>query len=124
MANFLLVGLGGALGAILRYYVSIIIVPTPFPFSTLGVNFLGSLFIGLGIPYIRANSELMGLLFITGFLGAFTTFSTFSLETVELLRADKFILALCYILCSLFICVMATWAGINIGETLVSKFKL
>ncbi|WP_442978258.1 fluoride efflux transporter CrcB [Salarchaeum sp. III] len=77
-----LVGAGGALGALARYYVGVLVPETEFPRSTLAVNVLGSFALGL-VTFANAGETWM-LLLGTGACGAFTTFSSFAYETVRL----------------------------------------
>ena len=77
-----LVSIGGALGASSRYVVGHVLRSTSFPWSTLLVNVVGSFLLGLVV--FGANSEQLVLLVGVGFCGAFTTFSSFSFQTVEL----------------------------------------
>jgi CrcB protein len=94
-AALLLVALGGAAGSVLRYLVSVLAVSVlgaAFPWGTLAVNILGSAAIG-----VAAGTGLEGsprLLLVTGFLGGFTTFSAFSLETGVLLERSPALAAL------------------------------
>lgn len=104
---YLLVGAAGFLGASLRYFVGVFFFheSTVFPFATLTVNLLGSfllawlttgLFIRISLPsHIKTA---LG----TGFIGSFTTFSTLSVETVNLLLHGKLVLAFLYIVASIF----------------------
>ncbi|KHF38577.1 fluoride efflux transporter CrcB [Halalkalibacter okhensis] len=105
--NLLLVSVGGMLGAICRYVLGIAIMskfPTPpFPIAMLIVNVLGSLGLGVfygsyygGIP-LGAYEESVFLLVAIGFFGAFTTFSTFSMETVQLYQKSAWKPLLAYI---------------------------
>ena len=96
--NLLIVAFGGALGACLRYLVIIWISPEGFPWSTLSVNLLGSLILGIIIGLSSNNilDEKITLLLATGLLGAFTTMSTYSIDTISLWENDK-ILAIIYI---------------------------
>ena len=101
MNNALLVGMGGFIGSIVRYwmsgYVQQLTTHTGFPLGTLAVNVLGCFIIGvlsqLAEDYGIFTSEARLLMF-TGFLGGFTTFSTFSNETMNLLRDGQTLLAL------------------------------
>ncbi|MGB9987987.1 fluoride efflux transporter CrcB [Salarchaeum japonicum] len=77
-----LVGAGGALGALARYYVGVLVPETEFPRSTLAVNVLGSFALGL-LTFANAGETWL-LLLGTGACGAFTTFSSFAYETVRL----------------------------------------
>jgi CrcB protein len=94
----LLVGLGGALGATLRYAVGEALADrdTPFPVPTLAVNTLGTFTLGV-LTFAGAGEDAL-LLFGTGLCGAFTTFSSFSVETVRLWDAGTRGLALAYAL--------------------------
>ena len=99
MARYLAVGGGGAVGALLRFGVIESIGsadPTRFPWDTLAVNLLGSLVIGFFFRYWRSisndrRSDLQRLFFTTGVLGGFTTFSTLSLDSVDLFRHDAWL---------------------------------
>ncbi|WP_173917365.1 fluoride efflux transporter CrcB [Halobacillus sp. Marseille-Q1614] len=100
------VGIAGALGASLRYLLSIWMYGADqyFPFSTLSVNLIGSFFLAwftyTAFTKLQMSSQLKTAA-ATGFLGSFTTFSTFSLETVILLENSEFLLALIYVTLSM-----------------------
>ena len=97
MIGVLYVALGGAAGSVLRYLISLALPTASFPWPTLSVNILGSAAIG-----VAAGFGLQGearLLLVTGFLGGFTTFSAFSLETASLAERSPALAAL-YILAS------------------------
>ncbi|MEI7904188.1 MAG: fluoride efflux transporter CrcB [Candidatus Firestonebacteria bacterium] len=103
MEKYLVVAFGGALGSVLRYWVSGLDVKYSrglFPVSTFLVNVLGSLVIGLlwGL-FERLNfSPLLRIFLFVGILGGFTTFSSFSLENLNLIRDGEYRIALIYIL--------------------------
>lgn len=116
--RFLLVGLGGFLGAVLRYWFGSLVQAAfggRFPVGTLAVNVLGCFCIGLlmGLMEFRQSlSPEVRLFAIVGVLGGFTTFSTFSYDTVELLRAISPASAALNVLASLALGLTATWLGL------------
>ena len=119
MDRILLVGTGGFIGSVLRYWVSGYIQQLSnsnlFPFGTLVVNFLGCLVIGflsqIAEEYGAFNTESRALVF-TGILGGFTTFSTFSNETLNLLRDGQNVLAFGNIAGHLILGIGAVWPGL------------
>ena len=114
--KFLLVALGGALGALSRFVVSEIMETSEnniFPFPTLLVNMAGCFAIGylynsMGPKYWLFSEPFL----IVGFLGAFTTFSAFSKETLVLVNEGVITMAIFYVLISVLGCLLATWLGI------------
>ena len=119
MKIIIAIGTGGFIGAVFRYLLSQLIQSkflSAFPFGTLGVNIIGCFFIGLVYALSdRGNISPAWRLFLaTGILGGFTTFSSFSNETVALLRDGQFWHALAYISLSLIIGLIATFIGISI----------
>mgnify|MGYP000190428498 FL=1 len=123
MNQILLIGLGGAFGAIGRYGLSSLVYQVTgreFPWGTLVVNVVGSLLMGfLSIWLIEriASSELRALLMV-GFLGALTTFSTFSLETLTLIEEGELVRAFANTLASVVVCVAAAWAGVLLARSI------
>ena len=113
MSRFLWVALGGALGAVLRYAVSLIPVRGSFPVLTLLTNLLGALLIGFiaGAAEISAPSPSLILFVKTGLCGGFTTFSTFSLESYTLIKAGQKGTAVLYIALSVGLCLLGIWLG-------------
>ena len=104
--NLLAVGLGGALGAVCRYLIGLVIpkLDSGFPLATFAVNLIGCFVIGLivGILGKHGNLEPRLVLFLqTGICGGFTTFSTFSLETLTLLEEGRYTAAVLYIVLSI-----------------------
>ncbi len=117
LKNFLLVGLGGGIGAMLRFFVAGIWKAGNFPFHTLFINIVGSLVIGLifglGIK-TEQLSEQMKLFIATGICGGFTTFSAFSLENMLMLKSGNYLMASLYIFASVAICIVAVFMGYKI----------
>lgn len=117
MATFLAVAVGGALGAVLRHAVSTGLygwLGTGFPWGTLAVNVLGSLVLGAvteaGASTFKLSPELRALI-ATGLLGAFTTFSTFALDTAGLFDRQAGVLGLLYVGASVTLCVGGFYLG-------------
>jgi CrcB protein len=117
---YLFIALGGALGASLRYFISQIalnLLGKGFPFGTLAVNILGSFCLGAFYSIVdtsnSANGNLKGLIAI-GLLGALTTFSTFSYETILLMQQGDIAKAALNIILNVVVCLLAVWAAILI----------
>lgn len=111
--NFLFVALGGAIGAVARYGLSLITVKIDFPLMTFITNLLGAFVIGVIVGLAtKKNLDSYLILFLkTGFCGGFTTFSTFSLETFNLIQSGNYFTATIYAILSLLLCI----AGVAIG---------
>ncbi len=115
---------GGAFGAVLRFLVSNGIhsfMSRDFPYGTLTVNVLGSFI--MGVSYILLVERLSlspewRALIVVGLLGAFTTFSTFSIETLVLIESNELSKATINILASVVLCIMGSWIGILLGRQL------
>jgi CrcB protein len=118
MVKILLVALGGALGATARYLINISPLGTclqPFPFHTFIINVTGSFLIGFLLVKFEMN-ETMRLLLLTGFLGAYTTFSAFELETFELMRERYLLTAILYVGLSFAVGFIGVAAGVWLGR--------
>ena len=112
--SFLFVALGGALGAIGRYAISLIPVKTGFPILTLITNIIGAILIGfiVGVVSNKSNASDNTVLFWkTGVCGGFTTFSTFSLEALSLFEKKSYLFGSIYILLSVSFCVLGVLLG-------------
>lgn len=114
---------GGALGAIFRFWMSngiYALLGRNFPYGTLAVNVLGSLLMGflyvMLVDKLALGPQWRAALLI-GLLGAFTTFSTFSMETLNLVEAGEVFKALLNILLSVSLCLAATWFGVLAGRS-------
>ncbi|BAF72232.1 fluoride efflux transporter CrcB [Sulfurovum sp. NBC37-1] len=118
----LAVGTGGFVGAILRFLISGWVQrlsPTLFPVGTLSVNVLGSFIIGfLALYFESVVAPHQKALVITGMLGALTTFSTFSLETVTMLQGGLWGRVVTNITLNVFLCVVATMLGMMLFKRL------
>lgn len=115
---------GGAMGALARYGVSngvYALLGRGFPYGTLAVNVLGSLLMGflyiLFIERLNVGGEWRALLLVGG-LGAFTTFSTFSLETLNLIQSGEAAKAFVNVFLSVAACLTAGWVGLIAGRLL------
>lgn len=130
MKLWLVIALGGAFGAVGRYALmqwvtrataSLGPIGHSLPWGTLAVNILGSALIG--VLYVLfaeklAVSETVRGLWVVGLLGAFTTFSTFSLDTVLLIEQGQLVQAVAYTLMSVVLCVLMAWLGIALMRLL------
>ncbi len=116
------IALGGAAGAMARYLAGHWVhmwLPRDFPWGTLLVNLLGALFIGMALVLLMQRDTVnlaWRMAIVVGFLGAFTTFSTFSLENLLLLQQGEWLRAGLYMTGSLAGCIVATWAGTIVGR--------
>jgi CrcB protein len=123
LLNLLFVAIGGSIGASLRYTFSLLFknfLSYNYLFiSTLLVNIIGSFLIGYIIFLLESKNitkDFIRYFLIIGILGSFTTFSTFSLENVEMLVDKKFIMALSYMFISLSLCLLFTYIGLNLNK--------
>ncbi|MYH15751.1 MAG: fluoride efflux transporter CrcB [Gammaproteobacteria bacterium] len=119
MTGVVAVALGGALGAVARYLVSVAVSSAPgvgvgFPWATLTINLTGSLGIGLAwgswshLPWFQDWGRAF---LVVGVLGGFTTFSAFSLEGLMLINAGRWSAAVAYAMASVIGCLFAAWLG-------------
>ncbi len=124
MTHLLYIAVGGAIGALMRYWVSTgvyALVGRGLPWGTLAVNVIGSALMGLFYVLLierMAASPMWRSLLLIGLFGAFTTFSTFSLETLNLIEDGELARAVINILLSLSLCMTAVWLGVVFGRQL------
>lgn len=117
---------GGAIGAVLRHGVNVAafkLLGHGFPYATLSVNVIGSFLMGACIivfAHVWQPSEAARLFLVTGLLGAFTTFSTFSLDFVSLWERQDYISSAIYLSVSVILSISALLAGMSIMRSLVS----
>jgi CrcB protein len=115
--NFILVGLGGGIGSMLRYAAYLFLSNKNFPFATLTVNIIGSFIIGLVVALSIKDENFLNnwkLFLATGICGGFTTFSALSAENVVLLQNGKYFMALSYIATSIILGITAAWLGFKL----------
>ena len=113
--SFILVAIGGALGSVFRYSIGILFSSfslTTFPWGTLFVNITGSFIMGI-VFFISKDflSEEFKLFLSVGLLGGYTTFSTFSLDVINMLFNKDYLLSILYILVSVFLSIFFLLAG-------------
>ncbi|MGA2888785.1 MAG: fluoride efflux transporter CrcB [Terracidiphilus sp.] len=124
MQKYLLIAAGGALGSIARYWVGSAIagrMGTRFPFGTFIINLTACIIIGFSLTYLgkRAGISPAWRYFIpVGFIGAYSTFSTYEWETLSTLRAGAFALASLYAFGSLILGLAAVWCGAVLAEAI------
>jgi CrcB protein len=121
---WLYIAIGGAFGAVSRYGVTLgaaRLGATGFPYATLTVNVVGSFLIGLFVVWLGGRTEINSALrplIQVGFLGALTTFSTFSLDALILVEQGRFTQAGLYIVASVLVCLAACFIGLFAGRSL------
>ncbi|HEV2215479.1 MAG TPA: fluoride efflux transporter CrcB [Terracidiphilus sp.] len=124
MQKTLLIALGGALGALARYWVGAAVgsrFGTRFPYGTLVINLTACLVIGFSLTYLGRRVELSPAwryLIPIGFVGAYSTFSTYEWETLSSLRSGAFAMAALYAVGSLLLGLVAVWLGVVLAEVM------
>lgn len=122
MNQIVAIASGGAVGAVLRYWVSTSVYAFSgrgFPYGTLAVNVLGSLVMGFLFVWLleRLSNDLtLRAFLLIGLLGAFTTFSTFSVETLNLIESGQLARALVNVLLSVVLCIAAAALGVLLAR--------
>ena len=118
----LLIGLGGGIGSILRYLTAAGInkyFSGAFPLAIFIVNIIGCLIVGFCLGIFEKNQVVnpdLKLLFVTGFCGGYTTFSTFAYENVNLVQNNNSLMAFVYIAASIVIGMFAVWLGLTLAK--------
>ena len=124
MQKYFLIAVGGSLGAIARYWVGSEVanrLGTKFPYGTFVINISACVIIGFSLTYLGKRAELnpaWRFLIPTGFVGAYSTFSTYEWETFSSLRTGAFSLAALYAIGSLVLGLVAAWAGAVLAEVI------
>lgn len=124
MQKYLLVALGGALGSIARYWVGTTVagrMGMRFPYGTMAVNLTACLVIGFTLTFFGERTDInpaWRYFFPVGFIGAYSTFSTYEWETLATMRSGAFAMAALYALSSFALGLGATWLGSVIAERL------
>lgn len=115
LKNLVLIFIGGGVGSVMRYLASFFtskyINVGSFPLATLLVNVLGCFLIGVLLSQFSKLDDSLRLLLVTGFCGGFTTFSTFSSESIQLYTSENYFLMIFYIICSILLGLIAVWVG-------------
>jgi CrcB protein len=124
MQKYLLIAVGGALGSIARYWVGSTIsgrMGTKFPYGTFVINITACILIGFSVTYLGKRVDLnpaWRFLIPVGFIGAFSTFSTYEWETLSTLRSGAFAQAAVYAVGSLILGLASAWLGAALAEAI------
>lgn len=124
MQKYFLIAFGGALGAMLRYWVGSTIASrmgTKFPYGTFVINITACVIIGFSLTFLSRRADLnpaWRFLVPVGFIGAYSTFSTYEWETLSTVRTGAFLLAAFYAISSLILGLAVVWGGSVIAEIL------
>ena len=118
MMSLACVAIGGAIGALTRHFIQILVpsLASGFPLGILSANIIGCSLIGYLYPQLGHFSELTKTLLTSGFLGALTTFSSFTIDVVIFLHTEKTLLALTYLCLSIILCISFCYLGFIIGQ--------
>jgi CrcB protein len=122
LQKYLFIAVGGSLGAIARYWVGSTVADrmgTKFPYGTFVINITACLIIGFSLVFLGQRSGLSAawrFLIPVGFVGAYSTFSTFEWETFSSLQTGAFFLAALYVALSFFLGLLAVWCGVLLAR--------
>jgi len=122
--KYLLIAAGGALGTVMRYWVGSSIssrMGTRFPYGTMVINLTACVILGFTLTYFGKRADLSSawrFLIPIGFIGAYSTFSSYEWETLSTLRSGAFLLAGLYAIGSLILGLVATWLGTALADLL------
>jgi len=124
LQKYLLIALGGAAGSIARYWVGSTVsgrIGTKFPYGTFVINITACVIIGFALTFLSKRADLSPAwryLIPIGFIGAYSTFSTYEWETLSTLRSGAFFLAALYAVGSLLLGLVAVWGGAVLADLL------
>jgi len=122
LQKYVFIAIGGSLGAIARYWVGALVanrLGTKFPYGTFVINISACIIIGFALTFLGKRADLnpaWRFLIPVGFVGAYSTFSTYEWETFSSLRTGAFAMASFYAFLSLFLGIAAVWCGTLIAE--------
>lgn len=125
LLKYLMVGIGGCAGSVLRFWLGTYIagrMGTRFPYGTLVINVTGSFLIGVVLAVLTAKTQWSPnwrYLIPIGFIGGYTTFSSFEYETLRTIQDGQIGLGLLYIAVSVIVGFMAVWGGVVAGRTIL-----
>ena len=124
MLKYVVVGIGGCLGSILRFWLGNYVgskMGTRFPYGTFVINITGSFLIGLVFAFLTERSQwspYWRYLIPIGFIGGYTTFSSFEFETLRTIQEGQFGIGLLYVMSSVVLGLAAVWGGLVAGRAL------
>lgn len=124
MEKYLYIAVGGALGSMARYWVGSTVygrLGTKFPYGTFVINMTACVIIGFAVTFLGKRAEINSawrFLIPVGFVGAYSTFSTYEWETLSSLRSGAFLVAALYAVGSLLVGLVAVWGGAALAEVL------